>query len=155
MENSSLCLKRNAWRSLAIVSCGVFRKFRIRLGLYFVAARRTNDRSIAPSCATRVSPVRGGLKLAISTVIATCSGDADTPPTLQRRQRPCARIVQEQWAKRNIDDAAAAWLSVRERANACTANSRVYTECLGARSFIIQSLYFLEKKSEDSHLISF
>jgi len=95
-----------------------------------------------------LSSERGSLKLAISTVIATCSDDAGTPPTLQRRQRPCARIVQEQWAKRNIDDAAAAWLSVRERVNACT-NSRVYTECPGAIFFIIQNLYFLEKKSGD------
>ncbi|CAL1687335.1 unnamed protein product [Lasius platythorax] len=43
-----------------------------------------------------LSRERGGLKLAISTVIATCSGDASTPPALQRRQRPCVRIVQEQ-----------------------------------------------------------
>lgn len=99
-----------------------------------------------------LSRERGGLKLAISTVIATCSGDASTPPALQRRQRSCIRIVQEQWAKRNIDDAAAAWLSVCEQANACT-NSRLYTGCPGAiflhysKFLHYQKLYFFEKRS--------
>lgn len=105
---------------------------------------RSIDRSVLRhACLSRE---RGGLKLAISTVIATCSGDASTPPTLQRRQRPCVRIVQEQWAKRNIDDAAAAWLSVRERANACM-NSRLYTGCLGVISLhYLKSISPREKK---------
>lgn len=130
---------------LGIVSYRVFRKSRIWSALYFAATWRKIDRPVLRH--TCLSRERGGLKLAISTVIATCFGDASTPPALQRRQRPCVRIVQEQWAKRNIDDAAAAWLSVRERANACT-NSRLYTGCPGERSpYIIQCLYFLEKRS--------